>query len=50
MRSHKNYEANVEHTHVLSGERRGGGVLSGKKGGGIHSGEWRGGGVDILLP
>ena len=36
----------TEHTRLLSGGRKDGGVLSGEgKGGDSHSGEWRGGGV-----
>ena len=36
-------EANTEHTHMLSGGRRGGGVFSGERsGGGSHWREWRG--------
>ena len=36
-------KANTEHTRVLCGKRRGGGVLSGERsGGGSHWGEWRG--------
>ena len=39
-------EANTEYTHVLSGEGRGGGILSGERcGSGSHWGEWRGGSV-----
>ena len=38
--------ANTEHTRVLCGGRRGGGVLYGEtSGGGSHWGEWRGGSV-----
>ena len=40
---HKN-EANTEHTCVLSGKRRGGGILSGEmKGGSSYLVEWRDG-------
>ena len=36
-------EANTEHTRVLTGWKRGGGVLSGERsGGGSHWEEWRG--------
>ena len=36
----------TQNTRVVSGGRRGGGVLAGeRKGSGSHSGEWRGSGV-----
>ena len=39
-------EANTEHTRVLTGGKRGGGVLSCERsGGGSHWEEWRGGSV-----
>ena len=45
-RSHKMKQAQNTRVRVLSGERRGGCVLSGEtSGGGNHWGEWRGGSV-----
>ena len=36
----------IQNTRVVSGRRRGGGVLAGeRKGSGSHSGEWRGSGM-----